>query len=43
MMKLLAERGHYFTTMQERRIVGDMKEKNCYIALGYDNEMKSKF
>eukprot|EP01053_Blabericola_migrator_P007598 Blabericola_migrator_1__7597@NODE_3883_length_1451_cov_2426_415462_g2403_i0_p1_GENE_NODE_3883_length_1451_cov_2426_415462_g2403_i0NODE_3883_length_1451_cov_2426_415462_g2403_i0_p1_ORF_typecomplete_len378_score71_97Actin/PF00022_19/7_9e135MreB_Mbl/PF06723_13/3_9e07Actin_micro/PF17003_5/0_18_NODE_3883_length_1451_cov_2426_415462_g2403_i02161349 len=40
LQKLLHLRGHAFTTSAEKEIVRDIKEKLCYIALEYDEELK---
>ena len=40
LQELLIDRGYTFKTSAEMEIVRDIKEKNCYVALNYDEELQ---
>ena len=41
MSKILAETGSRFTTDAEMQIIQEIKEKTCYVALNFEDELKS--
>jgi len=41
MLKIFSERGHYFTTSDEREIVADILKKTAYVAYDFEQELSN--
>jgi actin-related protein len=41
LIKMLRERGYYFTSRVEKESVNDMKEKQCYVTLDFEEELNT--
>jgi len=41
LMKLLSQRGYSLNSFDDREMVQDLKEKLCYVALNFEEEMQT--